>query len=310
MKKAIIWLVVIAFVILAGYRGWVSIQKSKQGKVKIKEETVASPVKVDIVRQIPFTETLSLFGDVKGIEEVKVFPKVSGKLYDIKVKEGDKVEKGSIIALIDRDVTGLEFKLAEVTSPIAGVISGVYLDRGAGVSPPNPSPSMGTALVGIINMDTVIVTVSVIEKDISKIKLGQKAHIRVDAYPQEEFTGRVTSINPAVDLTSRTAAMEITIPNLDHRLKSGMFAQVEIIIGEKPKAILVHSYSILESGDQKIVYVVENGKAVSRIVETGNYLADSVEVISGLKSGDTLIVSGQHGLGENSIVNIVEGGME
>jgi len=310
MKRIVVWLVVIAFVILASWRIWVSIQKTRQAKVKIKEETVTSPVKVTIVRQIPFTETLSLPGDIKGIEEVKVFPKVSGKLYDIKVKEGDKVEKGSIIALIDRDVTGLEFKLAEVTSPIAGVISGVYLDRGAGVSPPNPSPSMGTALVGVVNMDTVIVTVDVIERDISKVKLGQKTHVRVDAYPQEEFTGKITSINPAIDLMSRTAAVEITIPNLDHRLKSGMFAQVEIIIQERPQAILIPSYSILESGEQKAVYIVENGKAFSRIVEIGNYQADSVEVISGLKSGDTLIVSGQHSLSENKIVNIVEGGIE
>jgi multidrug efflux pump subunit AcrA (membrane-fusion protein) len=310
MKKIIIWLIIIAFIILAGNRIWVSIQKTKLAKSKTKEETVATPVKVSIVKQMPFTETLSLSGDIKGIEEVKVFPKVSGKLYEIKVKEGDRVENGSVIALIDRDVTGLEFKLAEVTSPIAGVISGVYLDRGAGVSPPNPSPSMGTALVGVVNMDTVIVTVDVIEKDISKVKLGQKAHIRVDAYPQEEFTGRVTSINPAIDLASRTAPVEITISNLNHKLNSGMFAQVEIVIGEKPKAILIPSYSILESEDQKSVYVVENGKAVSRVVEIGNYQGDSVEVISGLKSGDTLIVSGQHGLGENSIVNIVEGGIE
>lgn len=309
MKKAVIWLIIIVLVIFIGYRAWVSIQKSQKAQMGTEEEPTVTPVTVEIVKQTPLIEKLFLVGDVKGAEEIRVFPKVSGKLVEMKVKEGDRVKKGSMVALIDRDVTGLEFKLAEVISPIEGVVSQVYLDRGAGVSPPNPSPSMGTALVKVVNMDTVLVMIDIIEKDIFKVKFGQKAYVKVDAYPQKDFIGRVTLVSPTVDKMTRTAKAEITIPNLNHRLKPGMFAQVEIVIREKDKAILIPGYSILEKDNQEIVYIIKDGRAFSRIAEIGVRLADSVEVIKGLSSGDKLVVSGQHRLNENDTVNVVGGGI-
>ena len=310
MKKVIVWFIVFMIVVFFSYRVWIAIQKSQKAQMKGQEELVVVPVKTETVKQSSFIEKLSLVGDMKGIEEIKVFPKISGKLVEMKVKEGDEVKRGSVVALIDRDITGLEFKLAEVTSPIKGVVSQVYLDKGAGVSPPNPSPSMGTAIVEVVDMDIVLVMVNVIEKDISKVKLGQRAYIKVDAYPEKSFIGKVTSVSPTVDRMTRTAKVEITISNLNHRLKPGMFAQVEIVIREKNKAILIPGYSILEKDNQEIVYIIKDGRAFSRRAEIGVRLADLVEVIKGLSPEDKLVVSGQHRLSENDTVNVVEGGIK
>ncbi len=307
MKKALIWLIVIAVVVLMAYRGWVRIQETKKGRSKIAEEVVAVPVEVEIIKQIPFVEKLSLTGDIGGIEEVKVFPKVSGKLYDIKVNEGDKVEKGSVIALIDRDVTGLEFKLAEVTSPIRGVISGIYLDKGAEVGSASPSPSMGTPLAGVVNMDTVIVTADVIEKDISKVKLRQKANLKVEAYPDREFYGMVTLVSPILDSLFHSASIEISIPNLDHLLRPGMFAEIDLVVGKTENLIFVPRHTILVEGGKKKVFVIRDGKAQARWVEVGFSEGGLTYIKNGLAPQDSLVTSGQSRLRAGDKVRVVKG---
>jgi multidrug efflux pump subunit AcrA (membrane-fusion protein) len=300
MKKALIWLIIIAVIVLIGYRGWVSIQKTNKGKFKTAGEAVAVPVEVEIVKQVPFIEKLSLTGGIKGIEKVKIFPKVSGKLYDIKVKEGDRVKKGSVIALIDRDITGLEFKLAEVTSPIRGVISGVYLDKGAGVGPENP-------LAEAVNIDTIIVTTNVVEKDISKVKLGQKAHIKVDAYPDTEFYGMVTLVSPTLDSLTHSANMEITIPNPNHLLKPGMFAEIELVVSKVENLILIPRYAILIEAGKKKVFVIKEGKAEERWVETGFSEEGMTYIKSGLVPLDSLVTSGQGQLQNGDKIKIAKG---
>lgn len=300
MKKALIWLIIIAVIFLIGYRGWVLIQKTNKGKSKTAGEAVAVPVEVEIVKQVPFIEKLSLTGGIKGIEKVKIFPKVSGKLYDIKVKEGDRVKKGSVIALIDRDITGLEFKLAEVTSPIRGVISGVYLDKGAEVGPENP-------LAEAVNIDTIIVTTNVVEKDISKVKLGQKAHIKVDAYPDTEFYGVVTLVSPTLDSLTHSANMEITIPNPNHLLKPGMFAEIELVVSKVENLILIPRYAILIEAGKKKVFVIKEGKAEERWVETGFSEEGLTYIKSGLVPLDSLVTSGQGQLRNGDKIKIAKG---
>ena len=306
MKKVLIGIVVLVILALIGYRGYKMYKKSQIKEVAVEEKI--APVQIEVVKTSPLTQSLNLTGDVKGIEEIDVFPKVSGKLVEMMVREGDRVKKEQVLSVIDRDVEGVKFELAEVTSPVEGIVGRVYLDRGARVSPPSPGPGMGTIMFRIVNMDTVVVVVNVIEKDLSKIKKGQRTKIKVDAYPEKVFNGRITLVSPTVNRMTRTASVEITIPNLNHSLKPGMFAQTEIIIGEKDDAILIPAYAILEKSDTKKVVTVVNGKAVPRVIELGTDQGDSVEVKSGLDEGDTLVVAGHHRVLGGELVRIVEGG--
>ncbi len=308
MKKLILWVVLLAVIGFLGYRVWVAYQRSQIKEVEKKEEIL--PVQIEVVKTSPLTESLNLTGDVKGIEEIDVYPKVSGKLVEMKVKEGERVKAEQILAIIDRDVEGVRFEPAEVSSPVEGIVASVYLDKGARVNPPEPGPGMGTALLRIVNMDTVKVVVYVIEKDLSKIKLRQKSQVLVDAYADQIFSGKITLISPTINPSTRTASVEITIPNRNHKLKPGMFAEVEIIIRKQDDAILIPAYAVLEQSSDKKVFAVVNGKAVMKAIEKGIDQGDLVEVKSGLAEGDTLIVAGHHQVSSGDLVRILEGGTE
>ena len=306
MKKFVFWLILIVIIAFVGYRGWMAYQRSQVEEVEVKEEI--PPVEIQVVETGPLTETLSLTGDVEGIEEIDVYPKASGKLVDIKVEEGERVVSDQILAVIDRDVDGVHFQPAEVTSPVRGIVGRVYLDKGARVSPPDPGPGMGTPILRIVNMDQVKVVVNVIERDFSKIKLNQKAEVSVGAYPDETFTGKIGLISPTIDRITRTASVEIIISNRNHRLKPGMFAKVDIIIREKDDAILIPTYAVLEQSDVNKVFILANGKASSELVQLGADQGELVEVISGVDVGDSLVVAGHHKISSGEAVRVLEGG--
>ncbi|NIM98839.1 MAG: efflux RND transporter periplasmic adaptor subunit [candidate division Zixibacteria bacterium] len=308
MKKVIFWLVLIVIVGFLGYRGWMAYQRSQVEEIEAEEEI--RPVKIQVVKTSPLTEALNLTGDIKGIEEIDVYPKASGKLVDVTVKEGQRVKTDQVLAIVDRDIDGVKFQPAEITAPVAGIVGRVYEDKGARVSPPEPGPGMGTPILRIVNMDRVKVVVHVIERDFAKIKLNQKADISVDAYPDETFSGKVTLISPTINPMTRTASVEITIPNKGHRLKPGMFADADIIIREKDDAVLIPVYAVLEQSEISKVFTVVNGKAKSGPIQLGASQGELVEIRSGLKPGDTLIVVGQHRLSSGEPVRILEGGGE
>lgn len=305
MKKALIWLVVIVIIALIGYRGYKAYQKSQTEEILIEEKT--KPVEIQVVKATPFERSLYFTGDIEGIDEIDVFPKVSGKLVKINVKEGDRVKKDQVLALVDRDIAGMKFELAEVTSPVEGIVGWVFLDEGAGVSPPSPSPQMGTPIFRVVNMDRVKVVINVIEKDLPKIKMGQTAEISSDAYPDKIFSGKVSLISPVVDRMTRNAAVEITLSNPRHLLKPGMYAQVSITTEKTREALLVNSYSILEKGDERSVFVIRDQKAYMKSVETGDFGSDLIEIKAGLTPGETLVVSGHNRLSQGDSVRIVGG---
>lgn len=303
MKKFVLILIVLMVVVLIAYRAKVVFERARLQETKTEERI--TPVEVELVEKRSLTLSLSFVGDVKGEEEVDVFPKASGKLSDLKVKEGDRVKKDQVVALVDRDVDGVRFEPLEVISPMDGIVGIVYLDQGAEVSPPSPGPGMGTELMRIVDMDQVEVVVNITEEDLGKINLGQMASIEVDTYPDKVFSGKVSLISPMVDRLTRTARVEIGLANPKHLLKPGMFADVEIALGKKEDIVLIPAHAIVEETGEKKVFVVSDGKAMSRMVETGLSQDGWIEVQSGLAEDDSLIVTGQYLVKDGEPVKVV-----
>ena len=303
MKKLIIILIVLLIVFFIFFRAMVSIKQRNAQTTEVQERIV--PVEVDIVKTTPYTPILNYIGEVKGIEEIQIFPKASGKLVEMKVKEGDRVRKDQVVALIDRDITGMDFKLAETISPVEGIVGKVYLDKGAHVS--EPGGGSGTPLAQILNLDSVKIVIQVTEEDLPKVRLGQRAKIKVDAYPDRAFSGAITLVSPTLDNLARTANTEITIPNPNHLLKPGMFARVDLITNSPENLILVPRYTVLTEAGKKRVYVVKNGKAEERTVETGFSDGGFTYVKSGLSLQDSLVTLGQNQLKPGDKVRIVKG---
>ncbi|HEX7401293.1 MAG TPA: efflux RND transporter periplasmic adaptor subunit, partial [candidate division Zixibacteria bacterium] len=149
------------------------------------------------------------------------------------------------------------------------------------------------------------VVVNVVEEELGNIRKGQKAEVRVDAYPDKIFSGNVSLISPVVNQLSRTAQVEIILSNPEHLLKPGMFAQTKIFTGEKKDIILIPAHSITDQGQNKKVFVVNEGKAMSRTLETGITKDGWVEIKNGLSENDSLIVAGQYLVKENELVKVI-----
>ncbi|MDD5173823.1 MAG: efflux RND transporter periplasmic adaptor subunit [Candidatus Omnitrophota bacterium] len=266
---------------------------AKKDKAKYKEEPI--PVKVMKVKVQDLDNALEYVGNIQGEDEAKVFPKVSGKIIEKVKREGDFVSKGDVIAYIDRDEVGLKFEKAPVESPLTGVVGRVYVDIGSSVNTQTP-----VALIA--NLDRAEIQLDIPEKYLPKISLAQDADIMVDAYPNEKFLGKVTMISPIVDLQTRAAPIEIKIKNRDHRLQSGMFAKVKLVIEEQKAVPVILKEAIIGRGANTYVYVVDGKRAFLKNVILGLRQGPYYGVESGLKAGDKVVIVGQQRLRDGCLV--------
>jgi len=246
---------------------------------------------------------LSYIGSLKAQDEVGVYPKVSGKLAEYKVNEGDKVNKGDVVALIDRDETGLQYELAQVLSPLTGIVGRTYLDKGATVSS-GAGSSAATALAMVVNMDKMVVKVNAPEADIPYIKRGLSADILVDAYGCEKFNGVISKVSEVVDAATRTLPFEITINNADHRLKSGMFARISVVAGNLANRLVLPQDALVQEVGIDYVFIVQGDKAKKQPVTLGVKEDSKIEIVEGIRAGDEVIVFGQQGLKDGADIEI------
>ncbi len=268
------------------------------GRKPPKEQISKIPVRAIQVKKGALKETFFYVGDIKAENEAQVFPKVTGKIIEKLVKEGSSVKKDDVLAYIDRDEVGFQFEKAPVESPIGGILGRLYVDIGTSVSPQAP--------IGlVVNMDTVEVKVDVVERDLPKLKVGQEAQVKVDAYPDEVFEGVVEEVSPVVDLASRTALIKITIPNNDHRLKPGMFARINILIDEKKDVLVIARDALIRENSSYYVFVVEDNKAHKRKVEIGLQENNKFEVLNGLAEAELVITMGNTRLKEGDLVEVI-----
>jgi HlyD family secretion protein len=268
-----------------------------QTKVEKEKAMEVIPVKVSKVELKELSEALEYTGNIKAQDEVMVYPKVSGKIIEKVKVDGSIVAKGEAIAYIDRDEVGLKFEKAPVESPLNGIVGRVYVDIGENVTVQTP-----VALV--VNMDKVKIDLDIPEKYLPRVSKGLQAKINVDAYPQEEFFGLVTKISPVVDLATRSAPIEIVVDNLKHRLKSGMFAKVRLILQEYENIPVIIKEAIMGKEPDLYVYVVENNKAVTKKISLGIRQGAYFEVRQGLKEGDLVVIMGQQRLRDNVGVSV------
>ncbi len=255
----------------------------------------AIPVKVTKVKLENIEKTLEHVGNIKAKDEAGVYPKVSGKIIEKVKEEGSVVKRDDVIAYVDRDEVGFTFEKAPVEAPIEGVVGRMYVDIGSSVTP-------STEIALVINMDQVKINIQIPEKYLPQIAIGQSAKVTVDAYPDKVFEGKVTKISPVLDLETRSAPLEITIDNPYSELKSGMFARVKLIVQMHKNVVVVPKEAILGSGDKSYCFIILSDKAVLQPITTGLKQGPDVEVLSGLKKDDEVVIMGQQKLFDGALV--------
>lgn len=312
---------------------------------------------------------LAVVGNLIGDQTVSVVPKTAGRLQEITVKLGDRVNRGQQIARIEDQEIREQVKQAEaafevakatirqreadldlaktnversrslfqrqllpqqtlddaeakyqsaqaaldlaraqntqsqarldelrfnlqntlITSPVNGFVAQRTADPGAFVSANAP-------IVDVVDIQRVRLVANIIEKDLKQIGVGDSARVEVDAYPGESFMGRIARLSPVLDPATRTAPIEVEIPNVGYRLKPGMYARVGIITESHPNALVVPTNSLVDANGTRGVYMSVNNVAQFHAVKIGIEGNERTEILEGLSEGDRVVTTGAAGL--------------
>jgi len=172
-------------------------------------------------------------------------------------------------------------------------ISGLTTHRDASIG---QKVNTSSRMFEIINLRNVWLEADIFEKDLTKIKIGQKVKVSVTAYGDEIFTGKIFYIGNTLNKNTKTIKILVEINNQKEKLKPGMFANTFIVIGEKQKALVIPKESILEDENLNIVFVKEDEEFHRHIVTTGIISDEYVEILSGLGAGDVVVTKGNYQL--------------
>ncbi len=190
-----------------------------------------------------------------------------------------------------------------IRAPFAGYVAERNLDPGAYVSGATASTStFSRGILSLHDIETVRTLIEVVEKDVPLVRIGQKAEIRAEAYPDRIFEGTVTRVVQALNRATRTMTVEVDLPNPDHALKGGMFARVEVIVGTHQNAVQIPLDALTRLEDLQYVYVVREGKARRVPVEVGSRVENRIEVTKGLTGDEEIIVSGKDLVADGTVV--------
>src|SRR5688572_3169577 len=187
-----------------------------------------------------------------------------------------------------------------IISPVTGFVSKRTVDPGAFVSQNVP-------VVDVVDISTVRLVANVVEKDLKELQTGNTTRVEVDAFPGEVFTGRIARVSPVLDPATRTAPIEIEVPNSAARLKPGMYARVSVTTSTNKQALVVPATSVVDLGGRRGVFTPLNESAVFRALDLGTEQKDIVEVLGGLEEGDTVITTGSSALRDGDRIVLPEG---
>ncbi len=239
-------------------------------------------------------------GSVISKTAVSVYPDASGKLTKLTVKIGDRVQKDQVIGEVDASKPGLQYVPNKVQVPISGIITALPVQEGATVS-------TATSIATISKPEDFQIKAEIPERSLYKVKLGLPVLFMLDAYPGSVFSGSVAAISPQVNSTTQTVEIGVSIGSVDERIKAGMFAQLELITDRSSNTVIVPRQALMENSEGQYIYVVrKNSTAERRKVLTGIMSDEAAEIISGISSGEDVIVQGQGLVREGVYVKIVE----
>jgi membrane fusion protein, multidrug efflux system len=191
-----------------------------------------------------------------------------------------------------------------IVSPVDGFVGKRFLDPGAFASTNAPVAS-------VVDISRVRMVANLVERDVRRVPQGTSADVEVDAFPGEKFKGRVSRIAPVFDPATRTAEIEIEVPNAGFRLKPGMYARVQLTVDQKADALTVPRSALVAIDGKNGVFVAvkrdgtqpaARGNDASGMtaqfqpVDIGIRSGESIEITSGLKDGEQVITTGAGGL--------------
>ncbi|MBR0278194.1 MAG: efflux RND transporter periplasmic adaptor subunit [Clostridia bacterium] len=306
---------------LAAYNSALAAYKSTtNGSVKQSENQLSSAVSA---ARIEYNNALDNYNRQKALYEAGAISKVAFESaqtrfdnaelnlksaessYNITINEVNIDTKESAQASVDSAKAALDSALNNLSNTdVVAPISGYIASRNANIG---QMASQGVEMFVIKNSDEVYAELNVTESVIPYISIGTEAEISVDSADISNIKGNVTEVNTVKNDRTGMYTVRVRINNPENKLKVGMFADVTLLTKSVHDAVVVPSDSIIQLDDEKYVYVVNGDLAEKRIIKTGIDNNEYTEIISGLKSGDKVIVTGKEFISEkNNKIKIVK----
>ena len=253
------------------------------------------------------TRTLEAYLEVNANivsgHQVAVLPDAGGRLVSMFAGLGDVVQRGTLLAEVDPSRPGTVFSLSPVYAPVSGMLVSVPQSIGATVS-------TSTALMTIAVNGSIEIEALIPEREVGQLRTGLKAEIRLEAFPGEIFPATLTQVSPVVDPVSRTKKIIMRFDRADPRIKTGMFARVKLNTRTYKDVVSVPQGALVEHRGKTIVYVLNNDPAGAANVEmrevtAGVTVDGELEIKSGLKPGEAVVVQGQQFLTDGAPVRVI-----
>jgi len=311
-KKIVIWVLVIAVAAVGAYYLYGKFFSSKEEteSFSVSSNNVITVTGGDVIR------TVDAFGEVRPNRESFLTFASSGILEKIKVKEGEKVEEGKVLARLKNaqqesqllqaenaykrakvDASSSELKERELTyqaalenyektlmkAPFAGEVAEILAYEGDSVSG-------STQIIYLVNRDKIYVDIDIDEVDIKEISIGQKAEVSFDAYPELKLPALVDSVSPLATSKGGITVVEVTLEltQSDPRIISGFSAEVEITVEEVHNVVRVPTEAVVEQKGKHFVFLIEEDAQKIIPVKVGKGNDEYIEVLSGLKENDRI----------------------
>lgn len=268
-------------------------------KEKKEEITLIKPYYGTIAQSITTT------GIVEPQNRLEIKPTINGRIEEIPVREGDRVKKGTVLAILSsteraslldtarlQDEEALKYwENVYKPTPIISPINATVIVRAK-----EPGQSVTQSDVIVVLSDKLVVVAQVDETDIGSVKKGQDAVIRLDAYPDVEVPGKISHISFESQIVNNVTIYEVDITpqKVPSVFKSGMSASVEIIQKRQTNALLIPLPALKQ---EQGIYFVEvqstNGKTEQRKVEVGITDDNNAQILSNLTADDTVLIRQQ-----------------
>jgi multidrug efflux pump subunit AcrA (membrane-fusion protein) len=277
-------------------------EASGQGRTRDGGSNTVFTVRVEEAQTRNLQVYIEVNGNIRNKEQVTVVPEAAGKLVSMETALGAMVRKGDILAQVDPSRPGMQYLLSPVYAPVSGTVVSNPVSAGSTVS--TATPLLIIAPTGSIEVEALIP-----EREIGQLHVGLPAELRLEAFPGEIFQTRVVKLSPVVDPASRTKSITLRFINEDPRINPGMFARLKLNTRTYENVISIPQDAVVQIRGSTAVFVLSDSadRVSIKEVSPGVTVDGEVEIRSGLKAGDKVVVQGQQFLTDGAAVRVLGG---
>lgn len=250
------------------------------------KQNSTTAVRTITAKEVVLYDFVLTSGDIQTQNSIEVFPSIGGTVIQMDVSLGSSVNKGDILGYIDPSEPGSYYAKSPITAPISGSILSSPVKAGQKVQ-------VSSVITKIGDIKNLQISAKIPERYVAELKIGQKAEVNLEAYPDVNFTASVVRISPVVDSATRTKEIILNFDKADSRINAGMFAKVKLYTTVYKGAFAISQDSIVNNGDKYYLYVVNDDDTVSkREVTLGKNVNGLYQILSGVDFGEKVVSEG------------------